>query len=52
MIAYPDAVIYEIAGSSINEVDYDKTEHCQTMRAFLIISKELIDILTEEDTED
>ena len=52
IMAYPDAVIYEISGSNINEVDYYETEHYQTMRAFFDNPKRIIDMLTEEDTED
>ncbi|BCZ46612.1 hypothetical protein psyc5s11_26790 [Clostridium gelidum] len=52
IMAYPDAAIYEITGSSINEVDYDETEHYQTMRAFFDNPKRIIDMLIEEDAED
>lgn len=52
IMAYPDAVIYEITGSSLNEVDYDETEHYQTMRSFFDNPKRIIDMLIKEDVED
>jgi len=50
-MAYPDAVIYEITGSSMNEVDYDETEHYQTMRTFFDNPKRIIDMLIKKDEE-
>lgn len=51
IMAYPDAVIYEITGSSMNKVDYDETEHYQTMRTFFDNPKRIIDMLIKEDEE-
>lgn len=52
IMAYPDAIIYEITGSSINEVYYDETEHYQVMRSFFDNPKRIVDMLIKEDNED
>lgn len=35
LMAYPGALIYQVDGSGINQVDYEDTEHYQLTRAFL-----------------
>ncbi|AOY74987.1 AAA family ATPase [Clostridium formicaceticum] len=44
IMAYPDAVIYEIK-ESFKKVKYEETEHYQIMRDFLNNTKKMLDIL-------
>ena len=48
IMAYPDALIYEINNCSIIEKEYDDTEHYQVMRTFCDNPKRIIDMITDD----
>jgi predicted ATPase len=47
LMAYPDAVIYEIKDDKINQVEYEETEHYQITHAFLNNKEKFLDILID-----
>lgn len=53
LMAYPDAYIYSLSGSTIDRVDYYDTEHYRVMHGFLANPKRMIDVLLDrEESED
>lgn len=48
IMAYPDAIIYEINNNKIKTCDYDETEHYQVMRSFFDNPKRMIDMLIDD----
>lgn len=47
IMAYPDAVIYEIK-NGIRQVKYEETDHYQVIKRFLNNKKGMLDILLRE----
>lgn len=47
LMAYPDAVIYEIKDDRINQVEYEETEHYQITYSFLNNKEKFLDILMD-----
>ena len=47
LMAYPDAVIYEIKDDRINEVEYEETEHYQITHSFLNNKEKFLEILMD-----
>ena len=45
LMAYPDAYIYSLSGSSIDRVDYYDTEHYRVTHSFLANPKRMLDVL-------
>lgn len=53
LMAYPDAYIYSLSGSTIDRVDYYDTEHYRVMHGFLVNPKRMLDVLLDrEESED
>lgn len=47
LMAYPHSIIYEIKGKSIENVEYERTEHYQITKEFLNNREKFLDILME-----
>jgi len=52
LLAYPDARIYQFAGSGIAEVKYTETEHYQITKDFLDRHERMLEILMSAEEED
>lgn len=49
LMAYPDALLYELTAEGVSPVDYQVTEHFQTYRDFLRNPDKMLRILLEEE---
>ncbi|RDY28991.1 ATP-binding cassette domain-containing protein [Romboutsia weinsteinii] len=48
LMAYPNAIIYEIDDKGIKEVEYEESQHYQITKAFLSNTSKFLDILIDE----
>lgn len=47
IMAYPDAIIYQIQEGAVKQVEYEETDHYRIMRHFLNNTAQMLDILME-----
>ena len=50
LMAYPDALIYQITDGNFEQVNYEDTEHYRVTKSFLDHPKRMLDILFENDS--
>jgi len=52
IMAYPDAWIYEFGLEGIRRIEYEKTEHYQVTRSFLLHTERMLKVLLQNDEEE
>lgn len=52
LIAFPNAAVYEFSASGIDRIDYARSEHFRTMKAFLDSPERMIGMMLDEDEKD